>query len=257
MRFTRALARVPGRNFHMGITTSLLGSPCYDLALEQHGDYCEALEKCGLEVQRLRPDAAYPDSTFVEDTAVICEHGALLTRPGAPSRWGEVLGTKEALQRYLSTFWEIEPPGTLDGGDVCQADTHFFVGLSQRTNQEGVDQFAAWLHQFGCSYSSVDIRGIPSLLHLKSGMSYLGNGCMAVVEALTPQPAFSSYQLLVVPEGEEYAANSLRVNEHILTPSGFPIFEGRLREAGYSVLTLDMSEFQKMDGGLSCLSLRF
>jgi dimethylargininase len=161
------------------------------------------------------------------------------------------------LERFLSPVQAVSPPGTLDGGDVCEADGHFFIGISQRTNEGGAAQLAAFLSTGGRGSTFVDIRGVAGLLHLKSGAAYLGSGRMVLVGSLANEGAFRGFETLLVPGGEAYAANCVRVNEHVLLAAGYPRMEGLLRQAGCSVLALDMSEFRKMDGGLSCLSLRF
>src|SRR5688572_640903 len=130
---------------------------------------------CGLKLVRLEADEHYPDSTFVEDIAVITERGAILTRPGALSRTGEVAGSTEALVQYYSTLNSIQEPGTLDGGDICEAGNHFFIGISERTNETGAQQLAEWLASLDYSTSFVDIRDVNGILHLKSGLAYLGD----------------------------------------------------------------------------------
>src|SRR5437660_11077182 len=119
--FTRAIVRPPAPNYAEGLTTAGLGPPDYELALKQHRAYCAALERCGLTLIRLEPDPKYPDSTFVEDVAILTDACAILTRPGAPSRTGEVNRMRQTLPEFFSKVFEIEAPGTLDGGDVCQA----------------------------------------------------------------------------------------------------------------------------------------
>jgi len=257
VRATQAIVRPPGPNFAKGLTTSTLGPPAYELALEQHERYCVALEQCGLTLTHLKAEPLYPDATFVEDTAILTRRGAMLAKPGAESRTGEVANMQRALARFYPALPAIRPPGTLEGGDVCEADGHFFVGLSERTNEEGVRQLTEWLdsHEYGCS--CIDIRGLPGLLHLKSGLSYLGDGKLAVIDALADRPEFKKYELVRVPAGEEYAANCVRINETVLVPAGQPVFASMLRDLGFQLKILDMSEFRKMDGGLSCLSLRF
>ncbi|MBC7263449.1 MAG: N(G),N(G)-dimethylarginine dimethylaminohydrolase [Chloroflexi bacterium] len=257
MRFTHAIVRPPAPNFADGLTTAGLGPPDYELALKQHERYCFALQQCGLALTRLPPDPSHPDSTFVEDTAILTPRGAMLTRPGAPSRLGEVAGMREILTRFYPTLASIQAPGTLDGGDVCDAEGHFFIGISERTNEEGAQQLAEWLAQLGYASTSVDIRRLPGLLHLKSGLAYLGDNRLVVVDTLADQAAFHGYELVRVPVGEEYAANCVRVNEHVLVAAGYPMLETLIRNLGYPVIVLDVSEYRKMDGGLSCLSLRF
>jgi dimethylargininase len=257
MRFTRAIVRPPGNHFAEGLTTSRLGAPELERALIQHERYCAALVACGLDVHRLPADDRYPDGTFVEDTAIITARGAMITRPGAPSRAGETNSVRDALLPYCPEPARIEPPGTVDGGDVCQAEDHFFVGLSRRTNSEGARQLAQWLESLDYTSCLVDVRGTSDLLHLKSGLSYVGDGRLLVTDALADHPALRDFERIRVPAGEDYAANCVQINERVLIATGHPGVERILGESGYRTLALDMSEFRKMDGGLSCLSLRF
>jgi dimethylargininase len=254
---TRAIVRPPALNFAEGLTTVELGAPKYERALGQHDAYCSALSQCGLALTRLDPDPGYPDSTFVEDTAIMTERCAVLTRPGASSRAGEVESIQQLLAGNSPSLLSIQFPGTLDGGDVCEAGNHFFIGISQRTNEAGARQLAQLLGS--CKYTSsfVDIRELKGILHLKSGLAYLGDSRLAVIESLAGRNEFSDYDLVKVNPVEEYAANCVRVNEHVLMAAGYPLFAASLRDLGYQTIALDMSEFQKMDGGLSCLSLRF
>jgi dimethylargininase len=256
-RFVRAIVRPPPPDFAEGLTTVDLGPPSYRLAFKQHEQYCRALERCGLALERLEPDPRYPDSTFVEDIAVLTSRCAILTRPGAPSREGEVAGIEEVLARFYDPLLAIGSPGTLDGGDVCEASDHFFVGISARTNENGAGQLTRLLAEHGYTSSTVDIRGVSGILHLKSGLACLGQGRLVVVDALADRDCFRGYEIVTPESGEEYAANCVRVNDRVLTAAGFPSFNSRLLELGHDVVTLDLSEFQKMDGGLSCLSLRF
>lgn len=298
--FSRAIVRPPASNFSTGLTTAGLGAPDYELALNQHEAYCRALEQCGLTLTRLKPDERYPDSCFVEDTAVLTEalpdrptpaglpggprsraaapargsdRCAVLMRPGAPSRDGEVASIKKVLTDFYSEVLSIQPPGTVDGGDVCEAGDHFFIGISRRTNEAGARQLAELLAPFGYTTSFVDVSksgtGVPpvahaqdtratnGILHLKSGLSYIGDRRLVVIEALADRAEFGKYDLVRVNGDELYAANCVRVNDHVLLAAGYPVLDKKLRGLGYQTIELDMSEFEKMDGGLSCLSLRF
>ena len=252
-----AIVRPPGPNFADGLTTVDLGRPDYGRALEQHAAYCNALEGCGLTLTRLDPDLRHPDSTFVEDTAVLTPLGAILTRPGAPTRSGEVEAIRGPLSNFHSEFEEIVAPGTLDGGDVCEVEDHAFIGVSKRTNEDGATQLAAILARKGYSTSLVDIRDMPEILHLKSGIAYPGEGRIVAIDALARHPALRSHEVVPASPAEAYAANCIRVNDRLLFAAGHPRLEASLHRLGYELLELQMSEFQKMDGGLSCLSLRF
>jgi len=254
---TRAIVRPPAASFAQGITSARLGEPDLLLARAQHARYCAALEQCGLELTRLPADARHPDSTFVEDTAILTESAAILTNPGASSRTGEVAGIAAVLPQFYSRIHRISAPGTVDGGDVCQADRHFFIGISARTNAEGAAELAGFLAREGFTAATVDIRGVPGILHLKSGISYLGDGRLVVIDALADHAAFRGHEIVRITAQESYAANFLRINDQVVLSSGYDEFEARVRDFGYPVITLNMSEFRKMDGALSCLSLRF
>ena len=257
--YHNAIVRSPSRNFAAGLTTSSLGPPIYQRAIEQYKAYCRALELCGLSVTRLEADERYPDSTFVEDTAVLVSlresQLAILTRPGASSRLGEVESIRNALTDFSPAA--IEAPGSLDGGDVCQAGNQFFIGISERTNDSGAQQLAEILSEVGHPSILVDIRKLSGLLHLKSGMAYLNDHRLVVSKPLKELNFFSDYELIDVPLGEEYAANCVCINDQVLVAAGHPQFTRLLKDHGYQTIELEMSEFQKMDGGLSCLSLRF
>ena len=255
--FRHAIVRLPGANFAQGLTRVELGAPSAELAHDQHRAYCDALRDCGVTITILPADDSHPDGTFVEDTAVLLPQGAMLTRPGAPSRLAEVGAIRVALSVYFHEFAQIVAPGTLDGGDICEAGKQVFIGLSHRTNEAGAAQLSAWLHALGYEATTVDIRGLDSILHLKSGMSCIGKGRLLVIEELAAHPAFASFERIVLAPEEAYAANAIEVNGRILIASGHPKLEAQLRARGETPIVLDMSEFAKMDGGLSCLSLRF
>lgn len=257
MPFTRAVVRRPSPNFADGLTRSELPPPAFALAKAQHDRYCETLERCGLKLLHLPIDPRHPDATFVEDTAILTDRGAIWTRPGAESRRGEVASVKEALLDLAPAVGEIDAPGTVDGGDVCEAGDHWFIGISARTNEEGARQVSELLAADGCGSSTVDIRSVEGILHLKSGIAWLSGRRLVAIEELAPHPAFAGWEIVGVDPGEEYAANCVPVNERVLFAKGFPRLEKRLSGLGYRPLVLDVSEYRKMDGGLSCLSLRF
>lgn len=257
MTFRHAIVRPPAATFAAGLTTAALGAPDLELARAQHRSYCEALLDAGLALTWLPEDEAHPDSAFVEDTAVLTRRGAILTRPGAAERAGEVAAIRPALEAFFPVLRAIEAPGTLDGGDVCEAGDHVFVGISERTNEAGARQLAAFLRDDGYEVATVDIRGLAGILHLKSGVAALDAGRLALLPELQDHPAFRAFDRVVVAAEEGYAANAVRVNDLLLIAAGFPRFEQELRRRGIDVAPLDMSEFRKMDGGLSCLSLRF
>jgi dimethylargininase len=257
VHFTHALVRAPAARFAAGLTTAGLGPPDVALARRQHEGYCRMLERLGLELIRLSADDNFPDSTFVEDTALVTRRGAILTRPGAPSRSGEVDAVRAAIRPWVPEPDEISSPGTVDGGDVCEAGSHYFIGISARTNPEGAGQLADWLARRGLGSRMVDIRGLPGLLHLKSGLAWLGDRRLLATSDLAGHEALAGWEVVCVPSGDEYAANAIRVGGTVLIPEGFAATTALLRCLGYEVAALPMSEFRKMDGGLSCLSVRW
>jgi len=261
VKFTRAIVRPPGSSFASGLSSATEGPPNPTLALTQHAAYVQALRACGLEVTPLEPDEAYPDGTFVEDTAIMTGRGAILMRPGAPSREGEVRGMAHCLRSFYRELPAILPPGTVDGGDICEADGHFLIGISARTNEQGARQMAALLTQWGYTSGTLDIRSNPALLHLKSGIAYLGEGAWvadAGIEAeLRARQDVLVRDVIVAAPAEAYAANCVRINDAVLVAAGYPRMSASLEKQRCRTVILDMSEFRKMDGGLSCLSLRF
>ncbi|MGA8533665.1 MAG: arginine deiminase family protein [Candidatus Tumulicola sp.] len=253
----RAIVRSPARNFGDGITTAALGTPSFEKACEQHAAYCDVLKAAGAAVIALAPDAEHPDAHFVEDAAIPIGGRVIVTRPGARSRRGESDALHEPLARYFDVIERIVAPGTVDGGDVCEAGERVCVGISHRTNRAGARQLRRSIESAGRRCVLVDIRDLPGILHLKSGMAYLGDGCFAAVDALLPRLDLPPDRVVRVTPGEEYAANCVRVNDVLLVASGHPHLLADFARLGYATVALDVSEFRKMDGGLSCLSLRF
>jgi len=252
--FKNAIVRKPCREMLKGISSAGLGQADYDKAIIQHGYYIDTLISCGLEVQVLEADERYPDSTFIEDVALCTPHCAIVTNPGAASRRGETEGMNEILSPYYISIEKIESPGTLDAGDVMMLGSHFFIGISERTNEQGADQLISILKNYWMTGSKVPLF---EMLHLKSGLSYLENNTMLVSGEFIGNPEFERFQKIEIDEEEGYAANSLWVNGTVIVPKGFPNTKSKIEAEGYSTIELDVSEFQKLDGGLSCLSLRF
>lgn len=255
--FTHVIVRKPGKSLASGITSAPeLGQPIYERACEEHDDYIAALKQCGVSVTELPALEAYPDSCFVEDPAVITRKGAIITNPGAPSRNGE----KEEIEPVIRQFFDdehikhIEAPGTLEGGDVMMVGDHFYVGKSARTNEEGIRQFIAILNEWGLVGSEVPLEEV---LHLKTGVNYLEDGNMLVSGEFIDKPDFANYHKVVVPEEEAYGANCIWVNGTVIVPKGYPTVLAAVKDLGYDTIEVDTSEYRKVDGGLSCLSLRF
>lgn len=251
--YTHAITRKPGVDFAQGLTTSSLGPPDYRLMLAQHAAYVQELRSLGLEVIELDPLPGYPDAYFVEDTAVVTPEAAVITRPGAETRRGEEQAVAPVLSRYRQLFW-LESPATLEGGDVLMAGRHFFIGVSERTNQAGAEQLGAILAGYGYTWVAVPVG---EGLHLKSGVNYLGSDTLLVTAQFAGEPAFAGYKQILVDETEAYAANTLWINDCLVTPTGCPNTLEQLYSLGFKVIELDVSEACKMDGGLTCMSLRF
>jgi dimethylargininase len=254
--FKQAIVRTPCRALVKGISSHPeLGRPDYERALAQHAAYVRALETLGLVVTALPADEAYPDGCFVEDTAVLTEKCAVLTNPGAESRRGEVEGMLPILRRfYREEPGRITAPGTLEGGDVMRVEDRFYVGRSARTNDEGIRQFTQILTPRGYTVVPVTLREV---LHLKTGVNYLSGGRMLVSGEFVDKREFASYDKTPIPPEEDYAANCLWINGTVIIPAGFPRTRTLIEGLGYGTLMVDTSEFRKIDGGLSCLSLRF
>ncbi len=254
--FKSAIVKKPCKKFSQGLTTSSLGLPDYEMVLEQHANYIKALRKCGLEVHILEVDETYPDSTFVEDTAIVNEKCAIITNPGAPSRKGEVHTIFEALNDNYNfeKIERIEAPGTLDGGDIMRINNCYYIGLSSRTNKEGASQLAKILGSYGFSCHFVEMK---ESLHLKSGLNYIGDNCLLSIDEFKDNPLFQKFDIIQVEKDEEYAANCILVNGYLIMPKGYNNLKETLTKLNFIIIELDMSEFKKMDGGLSCLSLRF
>lgn len=252
--FTQAIVRTPCEAMVHGISSANLGTPDYQKALAQHGGYIEALKECGLQVTVLPADEIFPDSTFVEDVALMTPCCAILTNPGAPTRTLETQSILSTISAFRTQVEKIELPGYVEAGDIMMVGQHYYIGLSERTSLAGAEQMIAILERYGMQGSVVELTEV---LHLKTGLGYLENNNLLACGEFLSKPEFRQYNLLRVDPAEAYAANSVWINGTVLTPKGFPKTRALIESAGYNVLEVDVSEFQKLDGGLSCLSLRF
>jgi dimethylargininase len=252
--FRNAIVRTPCQAIINGLTSSDLGKPDYERALVQHSNYISILRELELKVNILKEEDMFPDSTFIEDVAICTPELAIITNPGAKSRRGEIGGIRQVLGAHFENIEQIILPGTLEGGDVMMVNTHFFIGISERTNNEGADQLTEILEKFGMTGSKIYLKEV---LHLKTGVSYLENNNLLVYGELKNCKEFSGFNRIEIDDDESYAANSLWINGMVLVPMGFPKTKKKIENAGYSAIEADVSEFRKVDGGLSCLSLRF
>ena len=212
------------------------------------------MEELGLDILVLPPDENYPDSTFVEDTAILLPNCAIITQPGAESRRGEIDAVVKLLKGEFSEIEKIVGSGTLDGGDVLEAGNHFYIGISERMNQAGAGQFIDILSKYGKIGSIIPVN---KGLHLKSAVSYLGNNYMLIDSETINSNCFKGFTIITTGSGEGYAANSISVNGTVIMPKGFSKTMEEVEKAEFLVRTLEVSEFRKLDGGLSCLSLRY
>jgi dimethylargininase len=248
-----ALVRPPGPDAVQGLTVQTGPPTCLTDLAQQHAAYCRLLRTLGVELIRLDPLPGFPDAYFVEDTAVVTPEIAVITRPGAPERQGEV----QTVARVLSKYRElkvIDPPGTLDGGDVMIVNQQIFIGLSGRTNRHGANQLARILTPFGYRCTAVDVR---AGLHLKSNVAPVNDRQLLILASWGQMPAFDGYDKLLVDPSEAHACNTLALNGHLIIPAGYPRTLALLETCGQPILTLDTRPFHRMDGGLTCLSLRF
>jgi dimethylargininase len=252
MNFTHAITRSPAENFAAGLTSAGLGVADFAMMQTQHEAYVTALRDAGLEVQVLEAAPRYPDAHFVEDAAVVTPEVAVIARPGAPSRRGEEALMEPVLAAHRPLA-RIEPPGTLEGGDVLQMGKRFFIGVTARTNEAGARQLERILSEYGHQCTLIPVT---HTLHLKSDLNAVSGETVLVTSALAEHEALAGYEKIVVKPDEAYAANVVRVNDRLLMPGGFPRLREQLGTRVADVVELDMSESRKMDGGLTCLSLR-
>ncbi|MBT3337335.1 MAG: N(G),N(G)-dimethylarginine dimethylaminohydrolase [Anaerolineae bacterium] len=252
--FKKAIVRTPGKSMVNGISTAGIGIPDHQLALRQHASYIEALKACGLEVTVLPADEAFPDSTFVEDVALLTKECAIITNPGADSRRGETAAMKKILQNFYTNIEEVHEPGRVEAGDIMMVGEHFYIGLSERTNQQGAAQIIGFLQKYGMSGSVVTLEEV---LHLKTGIAYLEKNNLLACGEFLAKPEFQKFNILEIDNNESYAANCIWVNGTVIMPQGYPKARKTIANAGYPIIEVDVSEYKKLDGGISCLSLRF
>jgi len=237
-----------------GLTEANMGLPDYDLACEQHQDYICALKECGLQVTELSALEDYPDSCFVEDVALLTSKCAVLTHPGAVSRRGETSHIEDAIKAFYPNLERIDKAGHVEAGDIMMVGEHFYIGLSARTDAQGASQLITILNKYDLSGSMVEMS---ELLHLKTGLSYLENNNLIAFGEMITHPDFVQFNRIEIDKNEDYAANCVWINGTVLVPKGFPKALEAIQQLGYKTREVAMSEFQKLDGGLSCLSLRF
>lgn len=253
MTFTHAILRLPSATCGHGLTTASLGAPDPAKTRAQFNAYVDAFLGLGLTVTVLPAAPAFPDSHFVEDPAVVMPEVAVITHPGAPSRQGEVVTIAPVLARHRPIA-RMSAAAHMDGGDVMLIGKRFFVGLSARTDAAGLREFANMVEPHGYEVIAIEVK---DGLHLKSVVNYVGRNTVLLSAEAATHPAFAGYEHIIVNKEEEYAGNTLWINDTLITPTGYPDTLAKLQRLGMPVFELDTSEFRKMDGGLTCLSLRF
>lgn len=255
-RFTHAICRRPAASITQGLRAMDIGTP--DLATMQahHAAYVAALKTTGAKVTVLDPLEEYPNSVFVEDTALCLPEGAVIMRPGAPSRLGEADAMAPHLQRLYATVARIAGAAAfIEGGDILVTGREILVGRSARTNAAGIAELAGIVGAWG--YSLREVITPPDVLHFKTDCSLLDADTVLATRRLAATGCFEGYRVIHTAPGEEAAANAIRFNDIVLMAEGFPATEAAVRAAGYRVVAIGNSECAKLDGGMSCLSLRF
>ena len=249
--FDRALVRTPAESVVQGLRTGA-EAPGYDRVIAEHRAYVAALEAAGVAVESLPALPEHPDSVFVEDPAFVLPEGAILLRPGAPSRFAEAESLAPVLRRHFGQVARVDE-GFVDGGDILILPDEILIGLSARTDQAGAARFSGLVRDLGRRARIVEPP--PGLLHLKTGCALIDENALIAVPAMAP--LFPGYEVLITPEGEEHSANLIRVNDRILMGDAFPRAAALLSDRGLDVEQTPASEIAKIDAGLSCMSLRW
>jgi dimethylargininase len=217
-------------------------------ARRQHAAYEDALRQLGVQVVRVRDEPDMPDAVFVEDTAVVADELAIMSYPGAASRRGEVAGVADVLARYRQLAW-IEPPGTLDGGDVLRLGKRLYVGLSSRSNHAGIEQLRRHVAAWNYDVRAVEVHGC---LHLKSAVTQVADGLLLINPAWIRKNDLAEFEFIEVAAEEPYAANALLIDGRVVYGMQFPRTRDRLQRHGISVVCLDATELAKAEGAMTC-----
>ena len=253
--FTHAVVRTPGDTVAKGLRAVDTGTPDPVRFRQDHKAYIDALTAAGANVKRLESLNDYPDSVFIEDTALCLGEGAIVLRPGASSRLGEAGTVMPVLSEFYQNIARINGPGFIDGGDILVTEKEILVGLSSRTDEAGVEELKTLVDQWG--YQVRSVRTPEGVLHFKTDCSLLDADTILSTKRLSASGCFSGYRVIHTAAGEEAAANSIRFNDRVIIPSGFPRTSEILSDAGYNVKEVGNAVAAKLDGGMSCLSLRF
>lgn len=255
-RFTHALCRKPGTSIASGLRAGGGPDPDPAIFLAEHAAYVGALESAGASVTVLEALEAYPDSVFVEDAALCLAGTAIVLRPGAHSRFGEAAAITPALEKLFPRIVHLPGDGGfVDGGDILATDDEVLVGLSARTDRQGIAALEPVVNDLGYRLRIVETPA--GVLHFKTDCGLLDNETVFATRLLAGGGGLSGYKVLECPDGEEAAANLVRFNDTVLLRTGFPRTAEMLDHEGYDVTLLDTGQAALVDGGLSCMSLRF
>lgn len=252
--FSHAITRKPAASIINGLRAEDIGTPDLDQMLRDHAAYVETLRATGAKVIELPALMDFPDAVFVEDTALCLPQGAIMMRPGAPSRMGEVAHMRPALAELFDDIRDITGDGHIEGGDILWTGREVLVGKSARTDAKGVAELRAILNDWG--HPLRELQTPPGVLHFKTDCSALDPETILSTKRLDASGCFTDYRVLHVADGEEAAANAIRFNAHVIMPDGFPKTAEMLSQNGYDVRLINNTECAKLDGGMSCLSLR-
>lgn len=252
-RFSKAVSLTPGLSIAKGLRAGGGPNPDPEKFRQEHQAYVDFLKLAGANVTLLPPLEAFPDSVFVEDPALYAGGTAIILRPGAASRFGEADPMANALENVFGSVVHIEK-GFVDGGDIMLTDKEALIGLSERTNEEGVAALEPIL--VGLGYDIRIVHTPEGVLHFKSDCGLLDSDTVFSTKLLASSNCFEGYKVIEAPQGEEAAANLIRFNDYVIMRTGFPKTEALLSSHGYQVKTLSCDEAAKVDGGLSCMSLR-
>ena len=254
-RFSHAITRKPGRAITGGLRAVDTGVPDLALMLAHHAAYVAALRATGATVLELEAAEAFPDSVFVEDTALCLPQGAVVMRPGAPTRLGEAAAMAPHLRALYGQVLEIKGPGFIEGGDILVTEREILIGRSARTDAAGINELADLVTPWG--HKVREVVTPPGVLHFKTDCSLLDGDTILSTERLAASGCFDGYRVIHTAAGEDAAANSIRFNDVVLVPAGFARTRAAIIAAGFTVVDIGNSECAKLDGGMSCLSLRF
>lgn len=253
--FTHAITRKPGRSITGGLRAVDTGAPDLEVMLSHHAAYIAALKSTGAIVVELDAAEDFPDSVFVEDTALCLPEGAIVMRPGAASRLGEAAEMAPHLRALYGQVLEIKGPGFIEGGDILVTEREILIGRSARTDAAGIAELTKLVAPWG--HKVREVFTPPGVLHFKTDCSLLDGDTILSTKRLAASGCFDSYRVIHTAAGEEAAANSIRFNDIVIMPAGFPGTRDAILAAGFTVQEIGNSECAKLDGGMSCLSLRF